>query len=202
MSKEEEFTLAEKRAQRNRYGWRDDEVIFLDERKFNPNQPRDPEGQWSNGGGVGLLSKASAHIGTIVAKTRSDGGSSTNVVTGKSPESGFMVAQKDGGIILSADDFYGENGESYLDEYVKSFPEFQNSDIYLGTWHDAESGKVFLDVAHNVQDRQEAIALAQENDQIAIWDVSNSKEVNTGGTGGLKSATMNYLAQRWLQRGK
>ena len=52
----------------------------------------------------------------------------------------------------------------------------------FGAWTDA--GKVYLDVVVTIPDRAKAIELAKQHNQIAIWDLQNSKEILTGGTGG------------------
>lgn len=52
----------------------------------------------------------------------------------------------------------------------------------LGIW--VNGGKVYLDVVATIPDRDEAINLARQHNQIAIWDLQNNTEIPTGGTGG------------------
>lgn len=100
-----------------------------------------------------------------------------------------MVAHKDGSHILDAHDFYGPKGPRVLRDYVNAHHEdLYHPRAHLGTWHDQESGKVFLDIAHNIKDPGEAAEHARQNDQIAMWDLDHQHEVPTGGTGGLEKA--------------
>lgn len=170
----------------NRSGWGVRE-------KFDIAQPRGPHGRWIGGAaGTGTLERprmSSTQARNIVHDTHAHGGSSVNPFTGHHPMGGFMVADKDGSHIIDAKDFYGAHGSGILQDYVAHHGSaFADPDTHLGTWHDTQSGKVFLDVSHNVQDRNQAIALGRQNNQIAIWDVAGAQEIPTGGTGGLDKA--------------
>lgn len=163
-------------------------------KKFDPLQPRDSHGRWGHGGGTAVIDRPTRSMSRhdaqgIVDETRTHGGSSTNPFTGHHPTGGYMVAQKDGGHIMDAKDFYGSKGAHLLQDYVDAHSsDFASPDSHLGTWHDSDSGKVFLDISHNVLDHDQATKLGRDNDQIAIWDVKNSQEISTGGTGGLDKA--------------
>ncbi len=47
----------------------------------------------------------------------------------------------------------------------------------LGTWHDAKSNKIYLDVVRVVADKVDALALAKKHNQLAIFDLKRLKEI-------------------------
>ncbi len=53
----------------------------------------------------------------------------------------------------------------------------------IGTWYNREVGETYLDVSTTVADRDEAVALAARYNQIAIYDLAGSSEIETGGSG-------------------
>lgn len=53
----------------------------------------------------------------------------------------------------------------------------------VGLWYNADAGVTYRDIVAILPDRQEAIALALRYDQIAIYDLHNLTEIETGGTG-------------------
>ena len=57
-----------------------------------------------------------------------------------------------------------------------------HDDNSLGTWKD-ESGKVWMDVVRTIDNRERAIELGIENNQIAIYGLENGELIETGGTG-------------------
>jgi hypothetical protein len=128
---------------------------------------------------------AQAH--RIIRRTAENGGHSVSLTGGRSPATGYMVAQKEGSHIIPAKDFFGEHGHRILGDYVRAHHEdFSRRGAHLGSWHDQDSGNVFLDISHNIQDRQEAEKMAQEHNQISLWDLKNKREIPAGGTGGLE----------------
>ena len=40
-----------------------------------------------------------------------------------------------------------------------------------------DEGQLYLDVSRNVMSQSKAVSLAEENGQLAIWDVKNSQEI-------------------------
>ncbi len=53
----------------------------------------------------------------------------------------------------------------------------------VGLWYNADEDVTYRDVVAALPDRQEAIMLALQYDQIAIFDLLNLNEIETGGTG-------------------
>lgn len=53
----------------------------------------------------------------------------------------------------------------------------------LGLW--VNEGKIYIDVSEVLHDCKQAVKLAQDNNQIAIFDLQHFVEISTGGTGKL-----------------
>ena len=53
----------------------------------------------------------------------------------------------------------------------------------IGLWYNADENATYLDVVAALPSRQEAITLASQYDQIAIFDLQALIEIETGGTG-------------------
>ncbi len=102
-----------------------------------------------------------------------------------------MVSHEQPSSAIDAKDvFDGDKGKQAIRDFMDQHHEMLSQQgNFLGGWHDPDSGKIFLDISTNVQDRAEAIALGQKNNQISIYDVENGTTVDTGGTGGLDSGT-------------
>lgn len=54
---------------------------------------------------------------------------------------------------------------------------------YLGLW--VNEGKIYIDVAAVLHDKEYAIGLGKAHNQIAIFDLANMATIETGGTGEL-----------------
>jgi len=146
--------------------------------KYSPDQPRDDQGQWTEGGAAawGRLKE------TI---DRPDGGFTVQPVSGDEPKVGFAVSPYPGRSVQLAgkDEFTWEAFNGFV---KKNADVFANRDHYFGAWHDPESGKIWLDVSVVKATEAEAVALAVAHDQIAYFDFSTGKSVPVGGTGGGK----------------
>lgn len=141
-------------------------------------------GSWAHG-----VSVAPEVVRSTLDRVKENGGLSVNLKDGSEPTKGFMVAKgKKFAAIVKADEFFDEaKGAEILSSYMKQHKaEFNNSNNYLGLWHNTEDGQVYLDVSENIQDEAEATSRGRERDQISIWDVANFKEIPTGGTGGIE----------------
>jgi hypothetical protein len=53
----------------------------------------------------------------------------------------------------------------------------------VGTWFDEVSGFTYLDVSATIADAQQAIALGQRYNQVAIFDLDRLEEIAIGGSG-------------------
>ena len=55
--------------------------------------------------------------------------------------------------------------------------------LCIGSWYQAESDLMFIDIVAVLPDREVAAALGRQYNQIAIFDLAAEKEIDTGGTG-------------------
>jgi len=116
--------------------------------------------------------------------TRDWGGLSIKMTDGSLPDKGFMVSKPPTfSKIVPKEEFYDkEKGKAILREYMeKNEKDLATGTNYLGTWEN--EGKIYLDVSMNVSSESDAVSLGRDNNQKAVWDVINQKEIQTGGTG-------------------
>jgi GNAT superfamily N-acetyltransferase len=141
-------------------------------------------GSWAQG-----VQVAPEIVRSTLERVKENGGLSVSLKDGSEPTKGFMVAKgKKFAAIVKADDFFDEaRGAEILSSYMKQHKaEFNDTNNYLGLWHNTDDGQVYLDVSENIKDEGEAISRGRDRDQISIWDVANFKEIETGGTGGIE----------------
>lgn len=90
---------------------------------------------------------------------------------GDSPKSGFMVSIRD--ILKMPLDLWLELEEqSSINDYSEIA---ENVNGYIGCWID--NGDVYIDISANIQDKEQALKTAKENNQLAIFDVVNCETI-------------------------
>ena len=104
-----------------------------------------------------------------------------NFHTAKEPTTGFMVALKGHTGITSVEDFKA-HAVARVADYLKANAEAL-SGKWVGGWLDTEHNEFVFDVSVNVDTEDEAVKLGRANDQQAVWDVVNQREIPCGGTG-------------------
>jgi hypothetical protein len=52
-----------------------------------------------------------------------------------------------------------------------------DSGVIFGVWTDTDTGQVYYDRVAFIEDLEYAIELGRTNEQIAIWDIANNKEI-------------------------
>lgn len=140
------------------------------------------EQRWKNH--VKVQSERADAKASIIETVRREEGMSVKIDSGLQPTNGYMVARKEHSKIVSAEDFFdATKGRKILGDFLKANRERFGKDQYLGLWHDTKTGKVYLDITDNIQDRKKAEDLGRERNQISIWDVVNKVVIETGGTG-------------------
>jgi hypothetical protein len=144
--------------------------------RFDPDEKRDTRGRWTRFGGVGQAAD-------VMMKNRE--GFSVSVASGGEPVHGYMVAQTDHTHTYPAsilDDHYRLT-RAIDDMLVQEKSAFRGrGDVYLGGWvHD---NKLWLEPSDNIASREQAEHEGRSRNQIAIWDVDNGQEIQTGGSGG------------------
>lgn len=103
---------------------------------------------------------------------------------GAVPTSGYMVSLPGHTQIADQSDITGPNGPRVISDYAQQHSSaLAQPGAHIGTWFDNSSKKVYMDVSHNISDRDTAIKAGVARNQKAIWDVKNGVEIPTGGTG-------------------
>lgn len=110
-------------------------------------------------------------VSELKEMVKNNGGFSINA-NGDSPKSGFMVSVKD---LYKIDLDYIEQNEIDFASDIAS-----EINGYIGGWLDTQSDSPFnfyMDISINIQDKEKAIGVARENNQLAIYDVANGKTI-------------------------
>lgn len=92
---------------------------------------------------------------------------------GENPTSGYMVSLQD-----CERTFFGRPTLWQVVKYAEDYNHLLcNPSLYVGGWLDAETGKYYLDISENVQDKAQALWLAAERKQLAIFDLSTFESI-------------------------
>ena len=102
----------------------------------------------------------------ILEKTIKNGGITLKNAEEFQPETGFLV----GGLAPT------KIVNPVQDEVIRALCELilADNDI-VGTW--LNDGKIHVDAVEWIQDREQALEVAKERGEIAIWDCAETKEV-------------------------
>lgn len=109
----------------------------------------------------------------IIKETLKNNGGSFNVSKGKikNPLKGYMCSIKDI-LIIDKKDF----NIKLIKSLVKNnFNLLKSEKNYLGTWED--KGKIYIDISTNFINKEKALQVAKENNQIAIFDLNSMKSI-------------------------
>lgn len=137
----------------------------------------------SGGGGSGGISREMTQ--GIIGRVARTGGYSVRISNATEPVTGFMVARRGTSKVVKADKFFdADDGHKQIADFIQDNSALLDDDnTYLGLWHNKAAGDVYFDLVDNIADRDEAEKLGRSRNQISIWDVDNSQEIDTGGTG-------------------
>lgn len=103
----------------------------------------------------------------IYRKTIENQGCSMNLAH-QEPVSGYMIGHKGTEVRINILDF----NAGHVDSFIRNnLSKLFNHKLFIGTW--IEGDEVFIDISQNLQNRRAAIAFAQDNGQIAIYNVPN-----------------------------
>jgi hypothetical protein len=148
---------------------------------YSEDQPRDPDGKWGSGG-----SEPSNPALAALGKLAEGDGFTVNPVTGETPTTGFAVAIEGHSGIHTTEEF-AKNPEGIIREWrAANADALADPHAMMGGW--VSGGKVFLDVVHVHETKEEGIAAGKAADQIAIYNLGTGTEIPTGGTGGVAAA--------------
>lgn len=108
----------------------------------------------------------------LLEQLKNNGGFSYNINTHDSPTSGYMVSLQGCEEVYYSEDITEDTIPGYITRYAK---QLLIPGSYLGGWVDGET--VYLDVSINIDDLQDALALARDNDQLAIFDLQAGESI-------------------------
>lgn len=101
-------------------------------------------------------------------------GFTVNAATLQPVTTGFAVALK------RTQNSFGNEGLAKVAnviEELQATSETKGRTLAFGGWYDSESGLYYYDATVIFQDREEAIEAGRANEQIAIFDLANLKEI-------------------------
>lgn len=151
---------------------------------------KDAKGHGSNkrgvhAGAVERIGKPLKLASNILAQIRANpSGFSLKPTNGEQPANGYMVSLPGHTRIVSESDLKGPHAEKILSEYSRQHAlALSEKGAHIGGWTDKESGHTYLDISHNIKNKNAAVRAGRARNQIAIWDVKKGREIRTGGTG-------------------
>jgi hypothetical protein len=115
-------------------------------------------------------------LSNACANTRqADGGFSIDANTGHAVTGGYAVAAHPDREVILAECTMGD----LLEFMIRNADLLSLPGVIMGGWHDPEDHRVYLDVSILVEDRDEAIKLAVDHDQLAIFDFATGESIKT-----------------------
>lgn len=103
---------------------------------------------------------------SAIASANKDG-YTVNAATLQTVTTGYAVAVKD------TQNSFGPEGLANVIRYVENHHEVNA----FGGWYNSENGQYYYDATIIVYDLEKALELGRANDQIAIFDLTNCKEI-------------------------
>ena len=139
-------------------------------------------GSDAHNSGIAKIGKIMLHPNAINLVAKADG--SVKPTTGKAPTSGYMVSIPGHTQIVDAGALKGPQSASIISQYANEHADaLSDPAAHIGRWQEPGTNKVYLDVSHNIRSKNAAIKTGVANNQKAIWDLKNGREIDTGGTG-------------------
>jgi len=107
---------------------------------------------------------------SLYTQTALNGGVSINSDF-EQPKTGYLVSISDGLIFDSVSLVNVHELSAWIKENLNEERNF------FGGWIDKQTGKVYFDLSANFDDFDTAYDLAKDNNQLAIWDLNENKEI-------------------------
>lgn len=106
-------------------------------------------------------------------------GFTINPYTQESPSKGYVVAPvKDAEIKIK----YSQIDNKHLKEYIRNLEIIESlskEQVYAGGWLNNDDGYYYLDAVYIVNDENQALYIASAADQLAIYDLTTSEDIDT-----------------------
>ena len=170
--------------------------------EYAAGQPRDKKGRFgaTGGGGGGGAGGGALDASKVIDITKKETGATLPtkpstagvLVTGETPKVGYAVATGIAGKVVDSSEFFNkETGVKIVDDFlVSNAAHFANESHFLGTWFDAKTNLVHLDISEVFPAGQRRIAIqaGKDRDQISIFNLKTRTEIFIGGAGGIKES--------------
>lgn len=118
------------------------------------------------------------NLAEFAESTHKNGGGSFSFNGEEIPTSGYMVGGVTPSVILDPGTTLPRLILDLLHFYQRNQEHLDKDGLFLGTWVDPETGKIYLDVSQRVADLEEALKIGDLRGEIAIWDVINGQEIS------------------------
>ena len=124
----------------------------------------------------------------LIDTVEEQGGFTLDPRLGELVTEGIAVAVPGESAIIKADRFR-EDGEAerFIGDYIRKMrDDGLDDDVMIGAWYDREHDEIVLDRVQVFPDdqREEAIQAGRDRNEQAVYDLTNSNEIPTGGSGG------------------
>lgn len=124
----------------------------------------------------------------LIDTVEEQGGFTLDPRLGELVTRGIAVAVPGESAIIKADRFR-EDGEAerFIGDYIRKMrDDGLGDDVMIGAWYDREHDEIVLDRVQVFPDdqREEAIQAGRDRNEQAVYDLTNSNEIPTGGSGG------------------
>ncbi len=90
-----------------------------------------------------------------------------------SPTEGYMVSIVDGPQFPNLSSVNPLDVAAFIKDYILA----ATNKMYFGVWVNEDTNVVYFDLSFNTASEDKALKMAKEREQIAIWDVTNAKEI-------------------------
>jgi hypothetical protein len=105
------------------------------------------------------------------------GGATLDTTTGIAPRDGYMVGVAGHGIAppIPVD---GRHSVALVSNWIEREADLLARDnAYVGAWRDEDGGRDYFDVSLRYGSLDEALAVARQTGEIAVWSLHESREI-------------------------
>jgi len=114
-----------------------------------------------------------SNLKEFIKSTDENNGATFNLNTGElNPTKGYFVALKRQELKVKYNNPINEIVQKYV---LKNSIDLSDNNTFVGSW--IEDGLLYLDVVVMLEDKEEAIKLGQQNEQLAIYDASTKQVI-------------------------
>ena len=106
-------------------------------------------------------------------------GSTVSLIAAEIPESGYMVGGYVDSLIFDVDVLtHGDLAYRMILRWLTGHLALATKfSVFLGGWVDSDTDLVYVDLAQHFIEKSDALAVAAFQDEIAIWDLKEAKEI-------------------------